>query len=171
MDARRAKYLRGFVGLSLMLGGIALLGGAISAQDGRAGGSEAFVLVVVSVAGMLLLIGFDGTRPLPWFAPAILPVVLLMAGILWARYDSRGHLFLSGLAPFVAILTGYGILKKRPWSWPVALVSVAGVGPILLYFLPFAAPVIMAAFVLFVVDGLFLLALAPSYFEPESPYA
>ncbi len=171
MDATRAKTLRRFVGVSLLLGGLALLAGTIGLQNATAEGGLPFGLVAISVIVMLLIVVFEEQRPWPWFAPALLPVLLLMLGILWARYDPAGHLFLSGLAPFVAFLTGYGILERRPWSWPVAFVSVAGVGPTILLFAPLDAVTIGGAFALFLVDALFLLALAPSYFEPAPPRA
>ncbi len=165
MRERTIAALRWFVGLSLLVGGIALLAGALSLRDGAVAGTETFALVAVSVVAMLLVIAFEETPHWPWYAPALLPVLLLMTGIVWARYDDAGHLFLSGLAPFVAFLTGYGILRQRHWAWPVAFLSVAGVGPTLLLFVPLPSAAVGAAFVLFVLDALALLALAQSSFE------
>lgn len=164
------RYLRWFVGVSLLLGGVALLAGAIGLQSGIAGAPLILGLVVAALLVILATIALEPTPRWPWFAPAVLPVVLLMTGIVWARYEFNGHLFLSGFAPFVALIAGYGILKKRPWAWPIAFLSVAGVGPTLLLFVPLNDASIGGAFLLFAVDALFLLALAPSYFEP-SPMA
>lgn len=164
------RYLRWFVGVSLVLGGVALLAGAIGLQSGIAGAPLILGLVVAALVVMIVTIALEPAPRWPWFAPAVLPVVLLMTGILWARFEAEGHLFLSGFAPFVALIAGYGILKKRPWAWPVSFVAVAGVGPTLLLFVPLNNASIAAAFLLFAADALFLLALAPSYFEP-SPVA
>ena len=171
MDAARAKLLRWFVGASLLVGGLALLAGTIGLQNGTAEGGLTFALVAVSVIATLAIVVFEEAQPWPWYAPALLPVLLLMSGIVWARFDPAGHLFLSGFAPFVAFVTGYGILEEHPWSWPVAFVSVAGVGPTILLFAPLDVSVLGAAFALFLIDALFLLALAPAYFEPKAARA
>ena len=172
MREERARWLRWFVGLSLILGGLALLGGAVGLQGTLPSNLAIDVLIAVVVLVMVFLAALERSEvwPVrwPWFLPAAFPIVLLLIGIVWAHFTAdEGHLFLSGFEPFVAFLTGLGILERRPWAWPVAFASVTGFGPTILLFAPLTDATVVAALVLFLVDAVFLLALAPSAFEPS----
>ena len=173
MRARTERILRWFVGLSLLFGGLALLAGAIGLQASNPSNLGLDALIALAVLVMVFLAALERSEAWPvgwpWFVPAALPILVLMVGVMWAHVaDPEGHLFLSGFAPFVAFLTGLGILEKRPWSWPVAFASVTGFGPTILLFAPLGLATDYAALVLFIVDAVFLLALAPSAFEPSS---
>ena len=168
MDERRTRLLRWFVGLSLILGALALLGGAVSLGNEAGAAAWVYGLVVLAAIAFVLLAVLERTTAWPWYIPAIVPVGLLMVGVVWAHFDPVGHLFLSGFAPFVAFLTGLAILQRRPWAWPVAFASVTGFGPTILLFAPLPDAAVYSALVLFLLDVACLLALAPSYFEPSS---
>jgi hypothetical protein len=167
MDARVTNILRWLVGLSLVFGGLALAGGAVTMQTSAPGSAWVVGLVVVAALEMVVVAYLERERTWPWYLPAVFPVMFLMAGVIWARYDDLGHIFLSGFAPIVAFLTGLGILARKPWSWPLAFASVAGFGPTILLFAPLPTAAIAGAFILFLIDAAFLLALAPKYFEPQ----
>ncbi len=173
MRASTERLFRWFVGLSLILGGLALLAGALGLLQGPSPGNAVVeALVVVAVIGFVFLAILERSEvwPIrwPWYVPAAYSILLLMAGVVWAQaaIDS-GHVFLSGFAPFVAFITGLAILQKRPWSWPVAFASVTGFGPTILLFAPLPSAAIYGAFVLFVLDVVFLLALVQKFFEPS----
>ena len=173
MRASTERLLRWFVGLSLILGSFALLGGAVGLQATQPSDVWLDLLIAVAVLAMVLVAALERSRAwpptFPWYVPAGLPILLLMIGVVWAHVaDPTGHLFLSGFAPFVAFLTGLGILAKRPWAWPVAFASVTGFGPTILLFAPLSIEAVYGALVLFVIDAAFLLALAQSSFEPSS---
>ena len=174
MRARVERILRWFVGLSLVLGGIALLGGAmglLQAPSPAGAGSEILVALAVLAFVFLAVLERSDVWPIrwPWFVPAAFAILLLMLGVAWAHVSlDEGHVFLSGFAPFVAFVTGLALLAKRPWAWPAAFASVTGFGPTLLLFAPLGLGTDDAALVLFMVDAVFLLALAPSAFEPSS---
>jgi len=172
MLSRVERILRWFVGVSLVLGGLALLAGAIGLQASLPSDLLLDILIAVAVLVMVFLAALERSEAWPvrwpWFVPAALPILLLMAGVMWAHVADTGHLFLSGFAPFVAFLTGLAILEKRPWAWPVAFASVSGFGPTILLFAPLGLETDYAALVLFLVDAVFLLALAPKFFEPSS---
>ena len=173
MRERVTQLLRWFVGLSLVLGSFALLAGAIGLQASSPSNLWLDLLVVIAVLAMATLAALERSTAwppsFPWYVPAALPILLLMLGVVWAHVsDPTGHLFLSGFAPFVAFLTGLGVLARRPWSWPVAFASVTGFGPTVLLFAPLGLETVYAALVLFVIDAAFLLALAQSFFEPQS---
>ncbi len=172
MRDRALKLLRWFVGLSLVLGAFALLAGAMGLQASSPSDLGLDLLIAIAVVAMAFLAALERSRAwppsFPWYVPAALPILLLMVGVVWAHVaDPAGHLFLSGFAPFVAFLTGLGILERRPWSWPVAFASVTGFGPTILLFAPLDLAAVYGALVLFLIDAAFLLALAPSYFEPS----
>ena len=171
MRERVAQLLRWFVGLSLVLGAFALLAGAIGLQAKSPPNLWLDLLIAIAVLAMGVLATLERSTAwppsFPWYVPAALPILLLMVGVVWAHVsDPAGHLFLSGFAPFVAFLTGLGILARRPWAWPVAFASVTGFGPTILLFAPLGIETVYAALVLFVIDAAFLLALAQSFFEP-----
>ncbi len=172
MRAGTERVLRWFVGLSLLLGSFALLAGAIGLQTGAASDLVVDATVGVGVLVFAVLVAYERSDAWPvrwpWYLPAALPVVLLMVGVVWAHAADTGHLFLSGFAPFVAFLTGLGILVRRPWSWPVAFASVTGFGPTILLFAPLSEATVYGALVLFVVDAVFLLGLVQTFFEPSS---
>ena len=174
MRERVERILRWFVGLSLIVGGLALLGGAMGLLQGPSPadlGVEVLVAVAVLVFVFLAALERSEAWPIrwPWYVPAAFAVLLLMLGVLWAHASlDQGHVFLSGFAPFVAFVTGLAILAKRPWAWPAAFASVAGFGPTILLFAPLGLGTDYAALVLFMVDAVFLLALAPSAFEPSA---
>ena len=173
MRARAERVLRWFVGLSLLVGGLALLAGALGPGTPVPSNLGIDLLVVVAALVMVFLAVLERSDawPIrwPWYVPAAFPILLLMAGVVWAHVAiDEGHVFLSEFAPFVAFLTGLAILAKRPWAWPVAFASVTGFGPTILLFAPLTLDAVYAALVLFVLDAVFLLALAPSTFEPSS---
>jgi hypothetical protein len=171
MRANRERILRWFVGLSLVLGAFALLAGAI----GLAGTSSFSVWLDAAIAVAALVFVFlaalerSEAWPVrwPWYVPAAFPILLMMIGVVWAHAANDGHLFLSGFAPFVAFVTGLAVIERRPWAWPVAFASVTGFGPTILLFAPLSPAAIDGALVLFVVDAVFLLALAQKFFEPS----
>lgn len=171
MRGSTERILRWFVGLSLILGSFALLAGALlETGTGSDLGVDAGVAVGVIVFALLAVAERSDVWPArwPWFLPAAFPVVLLMVGVVWAHAANAGHLFLSGFTPFVAFLTGLAVLARRPWSWPAAFASVTGFGPTILLFAPLTLEAVYGALVLFVVDAVFLLALAEKFFEPSS---
>ena len=174
MRERTERILRWFVGLSLVLGGLALLAGAmglLQAPTAAGVGSELLVAAAVLVVVFLALWERSDAWPArwPWYIPAAFAVLLLMLGVLWAHVSlDEGHVFLSGFAPFVAFVTGLALLAKRPWAWPAAFASVTGFGPTVLLFAPLGLATDYGALALFMVDAVFLLALAPSAFEPRS---
>ena len=170
MRENTERILRWFVGLSLILGSFALLAGAIL-QASTASDLVADLEVAVGVLVFAFLVMYERSEAWPprwpWYVPAALPVILLMVGVVWAQAANTGHLFLSGFAPFVAFLTGLGILARRPWSWPVAFASVTGFGPTILLFAPLSPEAVYGALALFVLDAIFLLALVQKFFEPS----
>ena len=174
MLARVEKALRWFVGLSLLVGALALLAGAMGLLQAPSPSNLGIeVLVAAAVLVMVFLAALERSEAWParwpWFVPAAFPILLLVAGVFWAHVSiDDGHVFLSGFAPFVAFVTGLGILARRPWAWPAAFASVTGFGPTILLFAPLGVGTDYAALVLFLVDAVFLLALAPSAFEPSS---
>ncbi len=174
MHASTERILRWFVGLSLVFGGIALLGGALGLLQAPTSsdlGIEVLVAVAALVMVLLATLERSDAWPVrwPWFVPAAFPILLLMVGIVWAKVSiDQGHVFLSGFAPFVAFIAGLGILAKRSWSWPVAFASVTGFGPTILLFAPLTLETVYGALALFIVDVVFLMALVRTYFEPSS---
>ncbi len=163
------RALRWFVGLSLLVGGIALAAGAMILQDSAMLPSW-FTLAVATwivVLALLTLIAIRMRWPWPVLTSAL--VVSLMLGLLWTHFDSMGHDALSGLTPFVALVTGLGLIRKDRWAWPVAFASVTGFGPIILLFAPLPEVAVVSAFVLFVVDAIVLLALAEEFFPKIAP--
>jgi len=163
---RAEQSLRWFIGLSLLVGGLVLLAGAI--QFGTLSGPVWVIPLAGLVAAALAVItaAAEGGPRSP-IVPASAWIVSVLLGILWARLDSAGHAFLSGYAAIVAFGTGVGILRRQLWAWPVAFASVVGFGPIVLVLAPLPAEVVVAGFVLFLVDAVALLALQRSYFEPR----
>ena len=161
------RLVRWFVGLSLLVGGLVLLAGAI--QFGTLGGPIWVIPLAGVVAAALAVItaAAEGGPRSP-LIPASAWIVSVLLGILWARLDSTGHAFLSGYAAIVAFGTGIGILRRQLWAWPVALASVVGFGPIVLVLATQLSPAsVVAGFVLFLLDGIALLAIHRSYFEPR----
>lgn len=167
MDARTTRNLRWFVGLSLVLGGLALAGGAVTMSPAASANAWVYGLVAAAAVEMIAVVILENGRPWPWWIPAVFPTAFLMLGVLWSRYEDAGHAFLAAFTPVVAFVTGLGILAERSWSWPVAFASVTGFGPVILLFAPLSSGAIAGAFVLFLIDAAFLLALAPKYFEPR----
>jgi len=159
------RLTRWFVGLSLLLGGLVLLGEAVAF-----GTLQAAPLWVVMLAGVVaaILAVFtaieDGGGRSP-MAPAAAWIVSVLLAMLWAHVDPAGHAFLSGFASIVAFGTGIGILRRQLWAWPVAFASVVGFGPIVLLIAPIPVGVVAGGFVLFVADIVGLLVLHRSYFE------
>lgn len=164
-----ARALRWFVGLSLIVGGVALATGAMILSDVRMLPSW-FTLTVASWIAVLAVLTFVVVRVRwPWPVLTSILVISLMLGLLWSRFDSMGHDALSALTPFVALVTGLGVIRRDRWAWPVAFVSVGGFGPILLLFAPLPEAAIVGAFVLFVVDAILLLALTEEFFAKTVP--
>jgi len=165
MEDAGPRAVRWFVGLSLVVGGFALLGGAL--QYGSFSGAPYWLFALSASIAILLSLFTASLEPGPrsptWPAAAWIVVVLL--SMLWAHFDAAGHAFLSGFAAIVAFGTGLGILRRQLWAWPVAFANVVGFGPIVLLIAPVPAAVIAGGFVLFLVDVVALLAIHRTYFE------
>ena len=167
VDRRAERALRWFIGLSLLLGGLILLAGAV--QFGTLGGPVWVIpLAGVVAAALAVMTAAQEGGPHSPLMPASAWIASVLLGILWARLDSAGHAFLSGYAAIVAFGTGIGILRRQFWAWPVALASVVGFGPIVLVLaVQLSPPSVAAGFTLFVLDAVALLAIHRSYFEPR----
>jgi len=162
---RAEQSLRWFIGLSLLVGGLVLLAGAI--QFGTLGGPGWVIPLAGLIAAILAVItAAEEGGPRSPVVPASAWIVSVLLGILWAHLDSAGHVFLSGYAAVVGFAAGIGILRRQLWAWPVALASVTGFGPIVLVLAnQLSEATVVAGFILFVVDAVALLALHRSYFE------
>src|SRR2546427_8732283 len=164
MDRAADRALRWFVGLSLLAGGLVILGGAIQF---RTLGGPIWVIPLAGVVAAVLAILTGATEggPRSPILPASALIVSVLLGVLWGRLDSAGHAFLSGYAAIVAFGTGIGLLRRQLWALPVALASVVGFGPIVLVLatqLPAAAG--GAGLVLFLIGAVALLAIQRSSF-------
>ena len=163
------RLLRWFVGLSLLVGGLVLLAGAI--QFGTLGGPVWVIpLAGLVAAGLAVVTAAAEGGPRSPIVPASAWIVSVLLGIVWVRLDplGPGHAFLSGYAAIVAFGTGIGILRRQLWAWPVALASVVGFGPVVLVLaVQLSPPSVAAGFTLFVLDAVALLAIHRSYFEPR----
>ncbi len=161
--------VRWFVGLSLLVGGLLLLAGAI--QFGTLGGPVWVIpLAGLVAAGLAVVTAAAEGGPRSPIVPASAWIVSVLLGIVWVRLDplGPGHAFLSGYAAIVAFGTGIGILRRQLWAWPVALASVVGFGPIVLVLaVQLSPPSVAAGFTLFLFDAVALLAIHRSYFEPR----
>lgn len=167
MGPRTARILQSFVGLSLAGGGIALLAGGLASGTLRDPPAWA-VLLVAAWAILLFLLAVASVRKgWPWALPAGAFLVSFLLLIAWARFDGVGHTVLAGFAPYAAFGTGFGILYRHAWAWPVALASVSGFGPIVLLLAPLPAATVASGFVLFVLDAAALLALHGAFFGPR----
>ena len=164
MGPRAQRFLRWFVGLSLVIGGLVLLAGGL--RFGTLAGAPSWVVALAAIAGVALsaFTVASEIRPGPAMAPAAARIVSVLLAVLWAHFDPAGHTFLSGFAAIVAFVTGLGILGRRLWAWPVALASVAGFGPLVLLIAPLSATAVAAGFALFLADVMALLALHRPYF-------
>jgi len=102
MEDAGPRAVRWFVGLSLVVGGFALLGGAL--QYGSFSGAPYWVFAFAAALAILLSLFTallePGPRSPTWPAAAWIVVVLL--SMLWAHFDAAGHAFLSGFAAIVA---------------------------------------------------------------------
>jgi len=161
--------VRWFVGLSLLVGGLLLLAGAI--QFGTLGGPVWVIpLAGLVAAGLAVVTAAAEGGPRSPIVPASAWIISVLLGIVWVRLDplGPGHAFLSGYAAIVAFGTGIGILRRQLWAWPVALASVVGFGPIVLVLaVQLSPPSVAAGFTLFLFDAVALLAIHRSYFEPR----
>ncbi len=161
------RFTRWFVGLSLLLGGLVLLAEAVAFGKLQEAPLWAVLIAGVGAAVLAVFTAVEeggGRSPM---APAAAWIVSVLLAMLWARFDSAGHGFLSGFAAIVAFGTGLGILRRHLWAWPVAFASVVGFGPIVLLIALVPASVVAAGFVIFLADAVGLLALHRSYFEPR----
>ena len=165
MEDAGTRAVRWFVGLCLVVGGFALLGGAL--QYGSFSGAPYWVFAFAAALAILLSLFTAALEPGPWSPtwPAAAWIVVVLLSMLWAHFDAAGHAFLSGFAAIVAFGTGLGILRRQLWAWPVAFANVVGFGPIVLLIAPIPATVVAAGFLLFLADTVGLLALQRSYFE------
>jgi hypothetical protein len=164
MQAAIGRGLRWFVGLSLIVGGVALAAGAMILHDVAMLPSWFTLAVAVWIVVLAILVLVSLRMKWPWPVLTSALVVSLMLALLWTYFDSMGHDALSGLTPFVALVTGIGVIRGDRWAWPVAFASVTGFGPTILLFAPLAQIAIVGGFVLFVVDAVFLLALTEEFF-------
>jgi len=161
------RFTRWFVGLSLLLGGLVLLAEAVAFGKLQEAPLWAVLIAGVGAAVLAVFTAVEeggGRSPM---APAAAWIVSVLLAMLWARFDSAGHGFLSGFAAIVAFGTGLGILRRHLWAWPVAFASVVGFGPIVLLIALVPASVVAAGFVIFLADAVGLLVLHRSYFEPR----
>lgn len=160
-----ARYVRWFVGLSLLAGGFALLAGAF--QFGTLADAPGWVSPLAAVVAVIVVLftAWEEPGPRSPITPAAAWIAVVLAAMVWADADPAGHAFLSGFASVVAVATGIGILRRHLWAWPVAFASVVGFGPIVLLLAPVAPAVIFGGFVLFAVDAVLLLAIHRFYFE------
>ena len=167
MNPRMERAVRGFVGASLLVGGVALLAGAV--QFGTLVSAPGWVFPLAGLLAVLLALLTATTERGPWspMVPAAAWIVSVLGAMLWAHVDSAGHAFLSGYAAIVAFATGIGIVRRQLWAWPVAFASVVGFGPIVLLIAPVSTAVVAGGFVLFLADVVGLLAIHRSYFEPR----
>ena len=169
--ASQATPLRIFVGGSLVLGGGALAAEAEILRDLQGGLLPGWVIpaVLVWIVLLALVVGFSVRRQWPWPIPAAVLTLSLTVGVVLSNpsLDLYGHDLLSALAPFIAVVTGIGVLLRERWSWPVAFASVVAFGPIILVFAPLPLSFVYVAAALFVADALMLLVLAEDFFSPE----
>src|SRR2546422_2677551 len=123
------RLVQWFVGLSLLVGGLVLLAGAI--QFGTLGGPIWVIPLAGVVAAALAVItaAAEGGPRSP-LIPASAWIVSRLLGILLALLDSTGHAFLSGYAAIVAFGTGIGILRRQLWGWAGGLASLGGFGTV-----------------------------------------
>lgn len=164
MQAAMVRGVRWFVGLSLIVGGVALAAGAMILQDVAMLPSWFALAVALWIVLLAVLLVLAVRMRWPWPVLTSALVVSLMLALLWTYFDSMGHDALSGLTPFVALVTGIGVIRGDRWAWPVAFASVTGFGPTILLFAPLPPTAIVGAFVLFVADAVLLLALAEEFF-------
>ena len=165
------RFARWFVGFSLVLGGLVLLGEAIA--FGRLQEAPLWAVLIAGAMASVLAVFTaieegGGRSPMAPAASWIGSVLLAMA---WARLDFTGHAFLSGFAAIVAFGAGIGILRRQLWAWPVAFASVVGFGPIVLLLAPIGTNVLAAGFALFLADLVGLLTIHRTYFEPRKAHA
>ncbi len=161
------RFIRWFVGFSLLLGGLVLLAEAVAFGALQAAPLWAVLLAGIVTALLAVFTGIaEGGRRTP-MAPAAAWIASVLVAMLWARWDpfGAGHAFLSGFAAIVAFGTGIGILRRQLWAWPVAFASVVGFGPVVLLIAPIPFGVVAGGFALFLADIVGLLALHRSYFE------
>src|SRR5438046_5087062 len=111
MEDAGPRAVRWFVGLSLVVGGFALLGGAL--QYGSFSGAPYWVFAFAAALAILLSLFTASLEPGPrsptWPAAAWIVVVLL--SMLWARFDAAGNAFRSGFAAVVDLVTGVWVLR------------------------------------------------------------
>lgn len=162
MGPARERALRWFVGASLLLGALVLIGGGVAFGTLSGAPPWIFVLAGVIAAGLAALTAAMERGPGSAIVPAAGWIASVLVAMLWAALDPAGHAFLSGYAAIVAFATGIGILRRGAWAWPVALASVTGFGPIVLLLAPLPASLVTAGFVLFLADVVALLALHES---------
>src|SRR5205809_7796976 len=102
MEDAGPRAVRWFVGLSLVVGGFALLGGAL--QYGSFSGAPYWVFAFAAALAILLSLftaSFEpGPRSPPW--PAAAWNVVLLLSVWLADFDGVGHGFISGFVASVA---------------------------------------------------------------------
>jgi hypothetical protein len=165
LSPRQERFIRWFVGLSLLLGGLVLLAEAAAFGTLRAAPLWSVLLAGVVAAILAVFTAMEeggGRSPM---TPAAAWIVTVLLAMLWAHVDPAGHAFLSGFAAIVAFGTGIGILRRQLWAWPVAFASVVGFGPIVLLIAPVPTGVVAVGFLLFIADIVGLLVLHRRYFE------
>ena len=167
VEPRVERAVRGFVGLSLVVGAFVLLAGAI--QYGTLASGPAWVSALAGGMALVLAVFtvLEERGPRSPMGPAAAWIAVVLGSMLWAHFDTAGHAFLSGFASIVAVATGIGVLRLQLWAWPVALASVVGFGPIVLLIARIPEATIAGGFVLFLADVVGLLAIHRSYFEPR----
>src|SRR5438093_4799254 len=106
MEDAGPRAVRWFVGLSLVVGGFALLGGAL--QYGSFSGAPYWVFAFAAALAILLSLFTAALEPGPrsprW--PAAAWTVGVILSMLWAYFHAAGHAFLGGCAAIVRFGTG-----------------------------------------------------------------
>jgi hypothetical protein len=167
VESQRERWVRAFVGLTLVVGAFVLLAGGI--QFGTFASASAWVFPGVGLLAVALAVftAFEERGPQSPTRPAAAWLFAVLVAMAWTQVDRAGHVFLAGFAPAVALAAGIGILRRHLWAWPVAFASVVGFGPIVLLLAPVPLATVGGGFVLFLADAFGLLVIHRTYFEPR----
>jgi hypothetical protein len=168
VETEGERWVRAFVGLTLVVGAFVLLAGGI--QFGTFASAPAWVFPSVGLLAVALAVftAFEERGPQSPTRPAAAWLFAFLVAMAWTRVDPVGHAFLAGFAPVVALAAGIGVLRRHLWAWPVAFASVVGFGPVVLVLAPVPPVTVGGGFVLFLADAFGLLVIHRTYFEPRT---